>query len=477
MRKQATLLILLLSILSFAGSFAQSTTEDEAVRLLSEYLQIPSVTGNELEAGTFLAQKAAEMGLHIRTFTQEQGRYNFAASLYPLSEGKPNVILLNHIDVVEAGDKSLWKYDPYSGMVANDTVWARGALDCKGLGAMQLAAMEAFVDTAKKADLAYNITLLSVSGEEVGGQNGAEIIINQYLNELNAVVVFGEGGGGMKGVLSADPERPVFGVSVAEKKSLWLKLDLKSKAYGHGAAPPSRYANKTMLASLYALTRRKPKVQFVPANILMLRELGKVETGLKGMALRNAGRGPLNSVLKKKLIADPNTLAISTNTIVITKIMNPPGPANQIANKISATLDCRLLPGVSTEAFLKELKGLLRGFGRKIDVSIIGESVDAPMSNPNDFFIYFKNAIQKNYTDAEVLPMLLPATSDNGFFRAKGIPTFGIMPMLMDNSQFACIHGTNERISVKQYLKGIQVFEDFIYFVMTNKGKVAKSNQ
>ena len=56
------------------------------------------------------------------------------------------IMLMNHHDVVEAtGD---WKYPPFSGTVAEDRVWGRGALDTKGgLWAMLRAAEELAAET------------------------------------------------------------------------------------------------------------------------------------------------------------------------------------------------------------------------------------------------------------------------------------------------------------------------------------------
>ncbi|HDS06021.1 MAG TPA: hypothetical protein ENO05_00210, partial [Bacteroides sp.] len=86
---------------------------EEASRLLSTYIQYPSVTGNEKPAGEFLSKLCSDRGLNVRVFTDEDDSYNFAASLYPLRSGKPNIILLNHIDVVSEADLSNWREVPF----------------------------------------------------------------------------------------------------------------------------------------------------------------------------------------------------------------------------------------------------------------------------------------------------------------------------------------------------------------------------
>ena len=51
--------------------------------------------------------------------------------------------ILTHIDVVPAGDAARWEHPPFSGALAHDAIWGRGALDDKGPTAAVLHAMAA----------------------------------------------------------------------------------------------------------------------------------------------------------------------------------------------------------------------------------------------------------------------------------------------------------------------------------------------
>lgn len=187
--------IILIAVCCKSGLFAQTVHDTQsaefkdpgialfAAQLLSSYIQIESVSGNEIDAGIFLSELSEQKGLHVRVFTQEINSYNFAASLYPLELGKPNVIFLNHIDVVPSGEDSLWTYPPYSGTIADGFVWGRGAIDCKSLGIMQLMAVAHFVGFAAEIDLPYNFTMLAVSNEELGGKLGGQNKIPHLSND------------------------------------------------------------------------------------------------------------------------------------------------------------------------------------------------------------------------------------------------------------------------------------------------------
>ena len=104
----------------------------------------------------------------------QDGNYNFAASIKPLSDNLPNIIFLNHLDVVPAGDASNWTYPPFSGKIVDGEIWGRGAFDNKGPAIMQLFSVIASARKYQDYDLPFNVTLLSVSCEENSCEGGIQ---------------------------------------------------------------------------------------------------------------------------------------------------------------------------------------------------------------------------------------------------------------------------------------------------------------
>ena len=66
---------------------------------------------------------------------------------------KPNLAFAGHTDVVPPGDKALWRFDPFSGEIADGEVWVRGACDMKGGVAAAVAAALRFIATGKRLRL------------------------------------------------------------------------------------------------------------------------------------------------------------------------------------------------------------------------------------------------------------------------------------------------------------------------------------
>lgn len=451
-------LLVSMQVMSQVPTVETDSTELEAVHLLSEYLKIASVTGNEKVAGEFIVAQCLKRGLNIRIFTDSVDCYNFAASLYPLEMRKPNIILLSHLDVVSGGEDTGWKFPAFSGAVVGDTIWGRGAIDMKEATIMHLMAASSFAKRASQEDLPVNVTLLCVSGEETYGTRGSEIISETYLPELDAIVVFGEGGIGTKGLLSKTPEKPVFLISLNDKRALWLELNLNYKTSGHGAVPPPEYAIRIMINSLNNLTKANPRIRFNQDNKTMLRAFGELEQGFTGFLLKNP-------VLFKPLVAsglrkNPMILSTVTNTITITQIASEKTDINQIPQEVSAFLDCRLLPETSTTSFLDYV---CRKLGDTlIGINIIAETQNAASTTPDRFYEVFAEALNETYPGCGIIPVLFPATTDNNYFRNKGLPVFGVIPVILDQVLLETIHNYNERLPVDALISGTEVYTRFI---------------
>ena len=449
-------------ILQVANLHENATAIPESAHLLSNYVKIPSESGNEAEAGKFLSNECVKSGLHVKVFTKEQNSYNFAASLYPLESGKPNIIFLNHIDVVDEGDDHHWKYPAYSGAIEDGYVWGRGSIDNKGMAVMQLAAITEFAETVQNEKLPFNVTLLSVSSEEVGGELGAKIIADSFLNQLNPVVILGEGGSGVSGIISSNPDQVVYGISVAQKRGLWLKLKLQMKTSGHGSIPPKEYVNKIMIEALDRLNQKKTKVVLSETTKSMFKQMGSMEKGIKGFALRNITlfKPFIGGALKK----EPIISALVSNTITLTNISNPPASVNMISQEVEAILDCRLLPQTNTKDFIAEIRKVMKE--QRISVEIINESQKASASKTDLFYDELSNAIKGVNQGSGVIPILFPAFNDNNYFRAKGIPVFGILPIHMDLHSLESIHNIDERLSFESLETGTAVYSDFLYRIL-----------
>jgi len=451
--------------LCFSASYAQYDRVDyihinnentSLETLLQKYILIPSESGNEKNAGDFIKGVCKENGLEISDFGIEDGNYNFAASIFPLSLKKPNIIFLNHIDCVPANIDSVSIAN--TGKVIDGEIYGRGAIDNKGAAVMQLFSVLKYKDSPK-FDSKYNVTFLAVSCEESQCAGGIAYVVDNYLDMLNPAVVIGEGPSEITSLLEGEFNHPIFGVSVAHKRAFWLQLELDIQTSGHGSITPLSYANKDMVNALDRLVRKKNKTVFNDLNTSILKDLASHKKGLEKFILKNPKF--FKPILIPQLRKQPELYSIFSNTITLTNIYNDSPAYNKVPSKVGAYLDCRLLPSTDEKEFLKMIKKRLDN-----DSIVITVKENMPRTNPSSiqtvFYENYKKAIKEKYTTATVLPIMLPNVNDLGAFRAKGIPCYASIPVYLTRDEVESIHNKNEHINKTSLYDGSDIYLRFL---------------
>jgi succinyl-diaminopimelate desuccinylase len=113
----------------------------DPVAIARDLLRCRSVTPDEGGALAFLEKtlKAAGFTVHRMTFSDANTPdvENFYARI---GKGAPHLMFAGHTDVVPPGNEASWSHPPFSGEVADGTLYGRGAVDMKGGIAACLAA-------------------------------------------------------------------------------------------------------------------------------------------------------------------------------------------------------------------------------------------------------------------------------------------------------------------------------------------------
>jgi carboxypeptidase PM20D1 len=260
-------------------------------------------------------------------------------------------------------------------------------------------------------------------------------------------------------MLDPSSKIPLFSISVAHKRALWLELELNIETSSHGSVTPKEYATKEMNAALYQVLKKEQKPVFTDLNVEVLKQLGKVQGGFKGWFLKHPKL--FKPLLIPQLRKTPEMFSIFSNTITLTSIESYSEVINVIPSKVTARLDCRLLPTVSSEIFLAELTKKLGN--DNIKIKILQSMPDIQSSNNNS--IYYQSidkAIKHTYPNSNVITILLPNFNDVGVFRQAGVPGFAISPVILEKKYLETIHNINERIPVSILAKGQEVYVHFI---------------
>lgn len=436
-------------------------SQNNPVTVLSEYLKIKSVSGNEKPAALYMKKLCEDFGFHTTVFSDTDSSYNFCASLLPLEKNLPSVLLINHLDVVPVDDKGNWKHSAFSGTIDNDTLYGRGALDMKSLAVMQIFALRNIKQRGIYDSLKTNTIILFLSGEETGGLNGAaKMIKSEILNQLKPLVVFGEGGGGLKGVIDEKKNELCFFVSNAEKKSIWIKLEATVKSHGHGSVPSSKTANRILLKAISKIENTEERIVIDKNAKETFKALGNIMGGYKGFILKHINWWIFKPLRKKVVHSNEALQTLVTNSYQLTRIQNPEGSVNQVSQTATAYYDCRLLPNKSERPLLMKL--LFRIVDPRIKITVLDESPEAEPSKLDFHYNRIKFSIQRTFSNVHVIPLLFPATTDNSYFRSVNVPAFGVLPFELNKEMVESVHANNEKIPVKAIEQGINVYVELL---------------
>jgi acetylornithine deacetylase/succinyl-diaminopimelate desuccinylase-like protein len=419
---------------SFVAARQEAEGRDEATRLLSEYVRIDTSNppGDTRKAADFLAAILDREGIPVTRYESAPGKAIIYARLkatVPPPAGKA-VLLMHHMDVVPA-DRTQWKTDPFEPTIRGNELWARGAMDMKGQGVAQLLAFLRL--KRERVPLTRDVILLASPDEEAGGTWGARWMIANHYAELDPEYVIDEGGFGSRDLFA--PGKLVYGISVAEKKIVWLKLRVEGVA-GHGSQPNDQNPNDRLVKALARLLGQPPDV--VSGSSRTPPPGTQRQPSVLEMMQAKVGAFAQNKF----------TNAIQHSTIAVTWLrsgVGDPPKINVIPSVAEAGLDCRVLPGTTKDQWIAEVRRRLGDAG--IAIELINESDDPVVTSPDaPLFRNLEAAIKRRHSDAIVTPMLIPYGTDSNAFRPKGVNSFGIFPAILSGDTVASMHGDGERV-------------------------------
>jgi acetylornithine deacetylase/succinyl-diaminopimelate desuccinylase-like protein len=167
--------------------------EEEVTRILRDLIRIDTTNppGNETASAKYVAENLSQDGFECVLNESASGRGNVITRLAGTGE-KPSLLLLSHLDVVAANPDE-WSVDPFGGVVKDRFVWGRGALDMKGMTAIELMALKLLKRNGMK--LKGDVVLAATADEEKGGEAGAGYLLENFPQEVFADYVLNEGGG------------------------------------------------------------------------------------------------------------------------------------------------------------------------------------------------------------------------------------------------------------------------------------------
>jgi acetylornithine deacetylase/succinyl-diaminopimelate desuccinylase-like protein len=444
--------------------------EAEVTSLLRDLIRIDTTNppGNEAKAAKYLAENLGKDGFECELFESAPSRGSVITRLRGTGE-KPRLLLLSHLDVV-AANPAEWSVDPFGGVVKDGFVWGRGALDMKGMTAVEVVALKLLKRNGVR--LKGDVVLAATADEEMGGLGGAEYLLQNFPQKIFAPYVLNEGGGSSIPVGGKN----VFTVNTAEKGLLWFKVKAKGVS-GHGSMPEAAdNAIMRMNKVIGKLGNYRAKVSFVHTVKQFLSELAAEDPSLQEPLTRLLANPELSDQvldgLEKTAMTVADEIRPRLRMTITPTIVHGGVKENVIPSECEAVFDCRVLPGQTTGQAQELIRELLRDVGLdKLAFKTIQaqEPSESPMETP--LYSVIKDVLKEFEPNCGVAPLLMAGGTDSRFFRRRGSVCYGFHPMRSETRYGVKItrreHGVDERISVENLVFGVSVLYEAVKRFLT----------
>lgn len=427
----------------------------DAVALLRDYIGIDTTNppGDVSKAADWVEALLTSEGISTQRLGPSPPKANVVATLGQESVAAQSLVLAHHMDVVPAVREN-WSVDPLSGDLRDGYIWGRGALDMKGFGVMSIVCLLAL----KRLGLPLKrpLRFLATADEEVGGIDGAKWLAANHLDEVCGEFLLTEGS-----FARAGPRATYYAVQVAEKGVSTAKLTARGQA-GHASSPRAdnavvRIARAISRIGAYrsppsALELARRYLSAFPPAVLRLGE-GRTITDLSDVEMED---------LLYKLSGGSRIQHMLRNTFVPTMVNAGLGQ-NVIPPQCEAYVDCRLVPGVTSDGLINELASVVDD--PEVEIELVKSSVGTESTPESVLFNSIRDAVHSERPEAIVVPYLTSGGTDCKHFRPRGIVCYGHIPFELDDSEAERIHGVDERVSLENLERGLRILLKVVQYL------------
>jgi acetylornithine deacetylase/succinyl-diaminopimelate desuccinylase-like protein len=349
---------------------------------------------------------------------------------------KKPIVIIDHMDVVEAKPAD-WTRDPFTAVVENGYVFGRGAVDDKFDVSVVVTVLSKLKREGWKPG---RDVILALSGDEETRQQTARKFAGDLKNA--ELVLNGDAGGGQ---LAEDGTPVFYGLQAAEKTYADFQITVTNPG-GHSSRPGKVNAIYELAQDLDRLATYQFPAMQSEITTASFKAAAPNTPGPLGDALRRYVANPKDEAAIATLSADPDFVGQLRTTCVATMISG--GHAtNALPQKVTANVNCRIFPGTPSEEVRQTIVKVLADPQAKVVRQDDGAIDAGPSPLRPDVLAAVTKAVHARYPGLPVVPSMSAGATDSMFFRALGVPAYGVAGVFMKSSDdFA--HGLNERVPV-----------------------------
>jgi acetylornithine deacetylase/succinyl-diaminopimelate desuccinylase-like protein len=372
-------------------------------------------------------------------------RMNLVARLRGRSTGRKLVLVMAHLDVVEA-QRQDWTVDPFTFTERDGWFYGRGTMDDKDEAAIWTATLirlrrEGFVPDR-------DIVLMLTADEEAGAHNGVDWLLRHHRASIDAAFALNEGGGGVV----KQGRRLAHNVQASEKTYQNFEL-LVTNSGGHSSLPRADNAITQLAAALIRLQHHRFPVTLSDVTRAFFQRTAAIESGGVAAAMGAILRDPADRAADDLLSAFPEYNARLRTTCVATRV--EAGHAeNALPQRARAMVNCRIVPGDSPAGVLEALTRAIGDPGVAIRQAFDAEVV-APSPLAPEVLGPVEAITQEMWPGVAVIPTMGTTATDGFYLRRAGIPVYGVSGVFDDAGDVRA-HGRDERIHETWFYDGLE---------------------
>jgi carboxypeptidase PM20D1 len=369
------------------------------------------------------------------------------------------ILLMGHLDVVpvEAATRDNWKVDPFGGQIIDGFIWGRGAIDNKSAVVGMLEAVEMLLSEGFRP--ARTVHLAFGHDEEVGGTGGArEIAAVLKRRGVELAMVLDEGGVIGDGLLPG-VSTPVAMVGIAEKGFLTVELAASTEG-GHSSLPPRQSAVGIVSAAIARLEASPMPARLAEPTRQLFERIGAAAPFAQRAVFANLWL--TRPLVMKKLESSPSTNAMIRTTMAAT-IFHAGEKDNVLPSHARAAVNFRILPGDTIASVMDHVRRVIAD--PRVEIRAAGRFSAEPSAVSNTesaSFQKLERTIRSTTPTVIVAPYQVVVVTDARYFADLSTNVFRFLPLRLTSGDLARMHGTDERVAVRDYEQAIRIYRQLL---------------
>ena len=425
--------------------------QELARELFRELIEINTVdSAGTTAAAEAMARRLLDAGFppeDVQVVGPNERKMNLVARLRGAETGRPPILLLAHLDVVEALPTD-WSMDPWTFIEQDGYYYGRGVTDDKDEAAIYTANLIRYKQEGFVPD---RDIIVALTADEEGGQfNGVQWLIQNRRDLIDAGYALNEGGGGA----IKDGEHQLNSVQASEK--VYQSFNLRAtNPGGHSSLPRDDNAIYDLVNALLWISEYRFPVILNDVTEAYFRGTAEVEGGPIAAAMRTMLADPRNAPAVERLQAFPHYNARMRTTCVATRLSG--GHAdNALPQTAEAMVNCRILPNQDPAAVLATLRRIAGSAVEITPDATPNPSPPSPLSA--EVLGPIERITEEMWPGVPVVPVMSTGATDGLYLRRAGIPVYGVSGLFGDVDDVRA-HGQDERILIRSFLEG----QEFLY--------------